>query len=148
MDIEFPGFFTGWPADPLCRPSERRALHEEVARATRHRYPLGIALVRSGDLLPGECLHELQYWIKLLVRAGDRVCARESGDILVLLPGMPADRLTVRIRAVIAAANAASRISDLPALRWGVAAFPRDGASPETLLGVASAKAGRSRGCD
>jgi hypothetical protein len=103
---------------------------------------------RARDLLHGECLHELQYWIKLLVRAGDRVCARESGDILVLLPGMPADRLTVRIRAIIAAANAASRISDLPALRWGVAAFPRDGASPETLLGVASAKAGRSRGCD
>jgi hypothetical protein len=137
MDTDVPGLFSGWSGYPLPGSAVRRALGEELARAMRHRYPVGIALIRPSKSLRGESLCELRYRIGLAVRAGDRVCVC-GDDILIIMPGMPADRLPGRSRAIIEAATATSLTSDTPpALCCGLAAFPRDGARPETLLDVA-----------
>jgi hypothetical protein len=143
MDIEVHGFSVrgAWPE--MVGPSVRRILREELARASRHRYPLGVVLLDPGvHPRGGEYRCELLYAIGLAVRAGDRVCLRDAGDILILLPGIPADRLPIRIRALSCAARTASRFAaGAPVLRWGTAAFPRDGALPGALLAAASAAA-------
>ncbi|MDX9739929.1 MAG: hypothetical protein RBT81_01935 [Gammaproteobacteria bacterium] len=123
-----------------ARGAAREAFRRELARAARHRYPLGVALIDPGTHRRcGEYLCELRWVIGLAVRAGDQVCTRDSGDILILLPGMPDNRLASRIRVVSAAARSASRVVDAPVLRWGVAAFPRDGMLPDILIGSAIA---------
>lgn len=133
-----------WSRNPVTglpgRRAIRNALRRELARAARQGYPLGVALIDPGTHPSphGEYLCELCYAICLALRAGDEVCIRDVGDILLLLPEIPPERLGVRLRAVSAsAASAISAAGVMPTLRWGAAVYPLDGESPDELLHAA-----------
>ena len=155
--IDASSTWEAWSRNPVTglpgRRAIRHALRREVARAERHGHTLGVALIDPGisPAVHGEYLCELCYAICLALRAGDEVCIRDSGDILLLLPEIPADRLGVRLRAVSTAASAAvSSAAGMPMLRWGAALYPRDGQCPDSLLraSLAAMTAGSPAGND
>lgn len=128
----------------LTRVEERSWLASEIARATRHDYPLSIVLVRPDGGDPDhEALLELADVITRELRAGDAAMRQDHVTFALVLPATPAEGARTaaeRMRLAVAAAEVAGAAT----VSIGLAAFPRDGETAEDVTREAERALARS----
>lgn len=140
--------------DPITGLPDRHLVDDawtrEFARADRQGGTLGVGLLRIEGELCGDgeaMLWEFGYLLGLALRAGDGAFRVSEREILLMLPGMPADVLRRRLAQITRAAMPrAMGETGAPAISFGAALYPRDGRRGEDLL-VAARSAAREPPC-
>jgi diguanylate cyclase (GGDEF)-like protein len=149
--------------DPLTGVLNRRGFDEaaqrELARARRHGHPFalayldvrGLKAVNDGDghLVGDELIKQVANLLRDCARAGD-VVGRLGGDEFALLLAEQstegAARVADRLRAHLPARRAAIGTDVAWDLTIGIASYPEDGESFETLLSTADRRLYAQRG--
>lgn len=158
--------------DPLTGLFNRRymedALTRELRRAERQGRPLGVLMIdidhfkRFNDTLGHDAgdalLRALGTFLQKQVRSGDIACRYGGEEFTVLLPDAPAEVATLRAETIRSAAKElqvrhGSTVLDKVTLSLGVAVFPANGTTRESLMQNADValyrakKEGRDRVC-
>ena len=149
--------------DPLTGAMNRRgfgdAVERELARASRHNRPLALAYMdvrglkavndRDGHLAGDALIQQVAGLLSESARAGD-VVARLGGDeFALLLPEQSAKEAAIvrdRLLAQVPDCRAAVGTEYPWNLTVGIAAYPEDGESFETLLAAADRRLYAQRG--
>jgi diguanylate cyclase (GGDEF)-like protein len=127
------------------RPAMMAEIGAEIARTARRGGRLAIAVVRAGDSAGDDATgtaafaRQLASLFQHTLRASDRVGMIGGGEYVLLLPDTDAHRAR---RVADRLEERAGEIAELSGcrLRFGIAAFPDDGATAEDLLVQATAR--------
>jgi diguanylate cyclase (GGDEF)-like protein/PAS domain S-box-containing protein len=153
--------------DPLTGLYNRRYLDEtmgrELVRAARYGHPIGIVMCdidhfkaindTHGHLVGDEVLRVFAELLRKNSRGSDIVCRFGGEEFLLLLPDMPPDvahQRAEQLRASLATLQIGKEVIRLTA-SFGVAAFPENGKTMDSLIGAVDAamyqakEAGRDR---
>ena len=153
--------------DPLTGLYNRRYLDEtmerELVRAARYNQPIGIVMCdldhfkaindTYGHLAGDEVLREFAKLLKKNSRGSDIVCRFGGEEFLLLLPDMPPEiayQRAEQLRTALAALQIGKEVIRVTA-SFGVAAFPENGKTQDTLIHAADVamyqakEAGRDR---
>ncbi|MGN6867681.1 MAG: GGDEF domain-containing protein [Solirubrobacteraceae bacterium] len=149
--------------DPLTGVLNRRgfgeAVERELARARRHDHPFalayldvrGLKAVNDGDghLVGDELIKQVANLLHDCARAGDVVGRLGGDEFALLLPEQSAEgaaSVASRLRAHLPARRAAIGTDVTWDLTIGIASYPEDGTSFETLLSAADRRLYAQRG--
>ncbi len=143
--------------DPLTGLYNRRYLDEtiarEVARAVRYNQPIGIVMCdidhfklvndTHGHLAGDEVLREFAGLLRKHARGGDIVCRFGGEEFVLFFPGMPPDvayQRAEQLRTELAAKRITlGGIVIQVTASFGVASFPGDGQTMDSLIGAVDA---------
>jgi diguanylate cyclase (GGDEF)-like protein len=155
---------SGSERDPLTDLYNRRhleiSLQRELARATRHGFPVSLIMLdvdhfkafndTNGHDAGDEVLRNVAHVLKRHTRAEDIACRYGGEEFLVVLSGCPVDDAYSKaeaIREAIAQLHVFSRGTALPRVTasLGVACYPEDGERMEDLIAGADAALYRAK---